>query len=124
MDFRSTSGSSSLFKGKDLMIVTTNQKVSADGTEIEWPTPYWLFDAGYSYMILLITAVNEGSSASFTRTLDIAGFQRLLNMLDELHPDGVISIGCGDADVSSPSMKRGRRALKDAVHYKRWRSHA
>src|SRR2546430_823340 len=40
-------------------------KLKEDGTEIEWPVPYWHMDIGCSVMILLLAAVDEGLSAGY-----------------------------------------------------------
>ncbi len=95
-------------------------KVNDDGTEIEWPTPYWFFDAGCSSMIILLAAVDAGLAASFTGVADVPGMKELLGMPAEFHPVGVISMGVPDKDVKSPSLKRGRRPLENVVHYGRW----
>ena len=95
-------------------------KVKEDGMEIDWPTPYWFFDAGCSSMIILLAAVDMGLAASFTGVADVPGMKKLLGIPAEFHPVGVISIGSPDKDVRSPSLKRGRRPMKDVVHYGRW----
>ena len=41
-------------------------KLKEDGTEIEWPTPYWYFDIGSACMIIFLAAVNEGYASAFT----------------------------------------------------------
>lgn len=97
-----------------------HDKLKDDGTEIEWPTPYWFFDAGCSSLIILLAAVDMGLAASFTGVADVPGMKRLLGIPPDFHPVGVISIGRPDKDVKSPSLKRGRRPLKDVVHYGRW----
>jgi nitroreductase len=94
--------------------------VKEDGTEIDRPTPYWFFDAGCSSMIILLAAVNEGLAASFTGVFDVPGIKKLLRIPEDFHPVGVISIGYGDKDVKSPSLKRGRRSMKDVVHRGHW----
>src|SRR5712692_11378797 len=38
-------------------------KIRPDGTEIEWPIPYWYFDAGCASLLVLLAAVNEGLAA-------------------------------------------------------------
>lgn len=95
-------------------------KLKEDGTEIDWPTPYWFFDAGCSSMIILLAAVNEGLAGSFTGVFDVPGMKTFLGMPEHFHPVGVISLGYADDDVKSPSLKRGRRPLRDMIHYERW----
>jgi nitroreductase len=95
-------------------------KVQDDGTEIEWPVPYWFMDVGCAVMLILLGAVNEGLAAGFAGGLDLAAFRRALNIPAEVTPVGVIPIGHPAPDVPSPSLKRGRRRLEDVVHLEAW----
>ena len=95
-------------------------KLKEDGTEIEWPTPYWYFDLGCACMLIFLAAVNEGLAAGFTGVFRVDQMKQLLGIPTHFHPVGVISIGYAAEDVRSPSLKRGRKPLKDVVHYKRW----
>ena len=95
-------------------------KLDEEGKEIEWPTPYWFFDVGAGCMIILLSAVDAGLSAAFSGTFDVKGMKKLLGIPAHFHPVGVISIGKGDKDVRSPSLKRGRRKFADVVHYNKW----
>lgn len=97
-------------------------KINEDGTEIAWPVPYWHMDIGCAVMLVLLAVVDEGLDAGF------AGFppegleqvRVLLGIPDEVTPVGVIPIGYRDQDVPSPSLKRGRKAEEEYVHYERW----
>ena len=95
-------------------------KVNPDGTEIEWPTPYWIFDVGAATMIILLAAVDLGYSAAFTGSSDPNGIKSLLGIPREYHPVGVISIGKGAKDKRSPSLKRGRKPVDQVVHFEKW----
>jgi nitroreductase len=95
-------------------------KLKADGTEIEWPTPYWFFDIGCACMLIFLSAVNEGLAAAFTGIFRIEEMKKLLGVPEHYHPVGVISIGHPASDKRSPSLKRGRRPPRDVVHYERW----
>jgi nitroreductase len=95
-------------------------KIREDGTEIEWPTPYWHFDIGAASMIILLAAVDLGYSAVFTGVFDPPGMKKLLSIPEEYHPVGVISLGKGAKDEKSPSLKRGRKPLDRVVHYESW----
>jgi nitroreductase len=97
-----------------------SDKLNPDGTEIEWPTPYWFFDIGCASMIILLAAVDSGLAASFTGVFDVAGMRRLLGIPEEFHPAGVISMGHPGKDVKSPSLKRGRKPFDQVVHHERW----
>jgi len=95
-------------------------KLKEDGTEIEWPVPYWHFDIGAASMIILLAAVNEGLAAAFTGVFRIEEMRKLLGIPRHFQPVGVISIGYRAKDMMSPSLKRGRRPAKDVVHYEHW----
>jgi nitroreductase len=95
-------------------------KLNDDGTEIDWPTPYWFFDVGCASMIILLAAVDSGLAASLTGVFDVSGMKRLLGIPEDFHPVGVISIGYPREDVKSPSLKRGRRPLGQVVHHEHW----
>ncbi len=95
-------------------------KLRADGTEIDWPTPYWFFDIGAACMIILLAAVNEGLAAAFAGVFNIQAMRALLAIPEHFHPVGTISIGYRDNDVPSPSLKRGHRPTWDVVHREHW----
>ena len=95
-------------------------KLDGEGKEIKWPTPYWFFDLGAGCMIILLAAVDAGLAAAFTGVSDVNGVKALLGIPSHFHPVGVISVGKGERDVKSPSLKRGRRRFSDVVHYNRW----
>jgi nitroreductase len=95
-------------------------KLKEDGTEIEWPTPYWYFDIGSACMIIFLAAVNEGYASAFTGVFRVQEMKKLLAIPEHFHPVGVISIGLPAADVKSPSLKRGRRSLEQVVHHEHW----
>lgn len=95
-------------------------KQQPDGSEIEWPVPYWHFDIGAASMILLLAVVNEGLAAGFAGAHDLDAVRALLNLPAEVTPVGVIPIGHGAPDVPSPSLKRGRKALEQQVYWEKW----
>lgn len=97
-----------------------SDKLRDDGTEIEWPTPYWFFDIGCACMIVFLAAVDEGLAAAFTGVSDVEGVRTLLGIPEHFHPVGVISIGHPDRDVRSPSLRRGRRPFEQVVHFEHW----
>jgi len=95
-------------------------KVNDDGTEIVWPVPYWFMDIGCSVMIALLAALDEGLVTAFVGSKDLDTLRALLNMPVEVTPVGVIAVGYRAADVPSPSLKRGRKADGDYIHYEAW----
>jgi nitroreductase len=97
-----------------------SDKLKEDGTEIEWPVPYWHFDIGCACMLIFLAAVNQGLATAFTGVFRTNEMRQLLGIPAKFHPIGVISIGYPDMDIKSPSLKRGRRAMKEVVHYDHW----
>jgi nitroreductase len=95
-------------------------KIQEDGTEIEWPVPYWFMDVGCAVMLVLLGAVNEGLAAGYAGGLDLDEFRRVLRIPEEVTPVGVIPIGHPAPDLRSASLKRGRRAFEDVVHRESW----
>jgi nitroreductase len=95
-------------------------KLNEDGTEIEWPTPYWFFDIGCACMLIFLAAVDKGLAAAFTGVFRVDQMRQLLGIPDHFHPVGVLSLGYAAKDVKSPSLKRGRRPIKEVVHYEHW----
>ncbi len=95
-------------------------KLKEDGTEIEWPVPYWYFDIGCACMLLFLAAVIEGLAAAFTGVFRVTHLRQLQGIPENFHPVGVISIGYPAEDIKSSSLKRGRRPYNEVVHYERW----
>lgn len=97
-------------------------KVNEDGTEIEWPIPYWHMDIGCAVMILLLAAVNEGLAAGFVgfAPKELQELRVLLNIPQDVTPVGMIPIGHRAQDTPSPSLKRGRKAKEDYIHREGW----
>ena len=92
-------------------------KVQEDGSEIEWPVPYWYMDIGCSVMTILLAVVNEGLAAGFAGTHDLQGLRSLLGLPGEVTPVGVIPIGYPAPDKRSPSLKRGRKPIENVVRW-------
>ncbi|MGH2484977.1 MAG: nitroreductase family protein, partial [Ktedonobacterales bacterium] len=95
-------------------------KTQEDGTEIEWPVPYWHMDIGSAVMIALLAVVDEGLAAGFAGAHDVPALRALLGIPDEVTPVGVIPIGHRAPDMPSPSLKRGRKAEAEYAHRERW----
>jgi nitroreductase len=95
-------------------------KVREDGTEIEWPVPYWFMDIGCAVQILLMAAVDEGLSAGYAGAFDLDALRALLGIPAEVTPVGVIPVGHGAPDKRSPSLKRGRKAEAEYAHWEKW----
>ena len=104
-------------------------KIRSGGKEIGWPVPFWYFDVGCSCMLVFLAAVNEGLAASFAGSVGIFKpgiLRKELGIPEHYEPVGVISLGYPELskDVPSPSLKRGRRSLKDFIHREEWQNRA
>jgi nitroreductase len=98
-----------------------SDKVRPDGSEIEWPVPYWWMDVGCTVMLVLLAAVDEGLAAGFTGPGGgLAPLREAIGMPDEFTPVGVIPVGHPLPDVRSPSLKRGWTPAADFLHWERW----
>jgi nitroreductase len=95
-------------------------KLQDNGTEIEWPVPYWFMDIGCAVQILLMAAVDGGLAAGYAGALDLDALRSLLGIPAEVTPVGVIPIGHGAPDKRSPSLKRGRKPEGEHAHWERW----
>ncbi len=95
-------------------------KLGADGSEIDWPVPYWWVDAGASLMGILLAAVDEGLAAGFLGTHAVPELAAFLGLPDDVTPIGVVTLGVAAPDRRSSSLDRGRRPRADVVHRERW----
>ncbi|MDH3755554.1 MAG: nitroreductase family protein [Acidimicrobiia bacterium] len=93
---------------------------SPDGTEHEWPVPYWWVDAGAALMLVLLAAVSEGLAAGFLGSHAMPELETFLDLPDHVRAVGVVTIGHPAPDRRSGSLARGRRPLSDVVHEERW----
>jgi nitroreductase len=100
-------------------------KIREGGKEIDWPVPFWYFDAGCSCMLVFLAAVNEGLAASFAGSVGIFKpeiLRKELGIPEHYEPVGVLSIGYPDHenDLPSSSLKRGRRSGREFAHREKW----
>ena len=91
-----------------------------DGSEIEWPVPYWWVDAGAALMLVLLAAVDEGLAAGFVGFHALPDIKGVLSIPDDVTPIGVVTIGHPAPDRPSSSLERGRKARADTVFRDRW----
>jgi nitroreductase len=95
----------------------------SDRDEGRWPVPYWLVDASFAAMLILLAAVDEGLGALFFG-LEADRYEALraaFGIPAEWTPIGVIALGHKDPD-DQPSSRdtRPRKAFGDVVHRGRW----
>lgn len=90
-----------------------------DRAEARWPIPYWHVDAGMAALLLLLGATDAGLASCF---FGVPGERwgalgAAFAVPSGLAPVGVVSVGYAAADVPSPSLRRGRRPLREVVAY-------
>lgn len=95
-------------------------KLMADGKEVEWTVPFWYFDAGGACTTIFLATVNEGLGVAFTGVYHQQQLRELLGIPAHFQPVGVISIGYPAKDDKSRSLGRGHRPVNEVVHYGRW----
>ena len=95
-------------------------KVQEDGTEIDWPIPYWWVDIGATMQNIWLAAVNEGLGCGFVGTDELDELRTLLGIPAEFTPIGVMPVGRTLPDVRSPSLKRGWVPFEEFAHWDKW----
>ena len=96
-----------------------------DGREIEWPIPYWHFDAGAAAMLILLAAIDEGYAAGLLGVFveAIAPFKELLDIPDDVDVACCITIGKPADDSSwnglTSRFTQARKPVDDLVHWER-----
>ncbi len=99
------------------------------GNEIEWPVPYWHFDAGAAAMLVLLAAIDEGLAAGlFGVPAELEALLReRLRIPDDVKPDAVITVGRASPDPGWSAVTsratRPRKPLDELVHLERWGGH-
>jgi FMN reductase [NAD(P)H] len=98
----------------------------SDGAEIEWPIPYWYFDAGAAAMLILLAAIDEGYAAGLFGLVAEATqpFKELLRIPADIAVACCITIGkpADDSQWSAMSSRltQARKSVDDLVHWERW----
>ncbi len=97
-------------------------KLQDDGTEIDWPVPYWWVDIGATMQNVMLAAVDAGLACGFAGAPaeGIEGLKRYLGIPGEFMPVGVMPVGYPLPDVRSPSLKRGWVPFEDFARWERW----
>ncbi len=94
-------------------------KVREDGTEIEWPVPYWWVDVGATMQNIMLAAVDEGLGCGFAGA-EPAELRAVLGIPEEFSPIGVMPVGRPLPDQRSPSLKRGWVPFEQFARWDRW----
>ena len=97
-----------------------------DRAESRWPVPYWYNDTGFTALLVLLSAVDEGLGAVLfgIPPESMAGFRSSYGVPPEWTPIGAIAVGHPDPDPASDPVRssrtRGRKTLDELVHRGRW----
>ena len=94
-------------------------KIQDDGTEIEWPVPYWWVDVGATMQTIMLAAVDEGLGCGFLG-VEQGPLSAYLGIPEEFVPIGVMPVGRSLPDVRSPSLKRGWVPFESFARWERW----
>ncbi len=95
-------------------------KLRDDGTEIDWPIPYWYMDIGATALLVHLAAIDEGLAAGYLGLADYTDLKTELGIPADQQPVGVITIGHPLPDRRSGSLKRGWVTSADFAHWEKW----
>jgi FMN reductase [NAD(P)H] len=95
-------------------------KAGPDGSQIDWPVPYWWVDAGAALMTVLLATIDEGLAAGFLGAHSLHELSELLSLPDHHQPIGVVTVGHPAPDRKSTSLDRPPQPRHAVVHHERW----
>jgi nitroreductase len=96
-----------------------------DRDESRWPVPYWYIDTGFTALLILLAAVDEGLGAAFfgIEPVIIPQFRTRFGVPEQWMPIGTVAVGHPDpAGDPAPSSARSiaRKGLDELVHRGQW----
>ena len=95
-----------------------------DRDESRWPVPFWIVDAAFASMSILLSAVDEGLGALFfgLEAEGCEGLRRAFAVPEDWEPIGAVAIGHPAASDPVPSSRdtRPRKPAGEVVHRGRW----
>ena len=99
---------------------TEPDKLNEDGTEMDWPVPYWWFDSGSLLVMLQLAAANEGLATGFFGPHAEPEMRAELGLPDDIGLAGFITLGHAAPESSDQSSRRTKRriALDDLVSWR------
>jgi nitroreductase len=95
-------------------------KSGTDGSDLDWPVPYWWVDAGATLMSILLATVDAGLAAGFLGAHAVPGLAVFLGLPPDVELIGLVTVGHPAPDRRSSSLDRGRRPSTDTTHWQRW----
>jgi nitroreductase len=104
---------------------TRPDKGWSDRDESRWAVPYWYIDTGFTALLMLLAAVDEGIGAQFFGILPpvIDAFRTEFGIPETHIPIGAVAIGNRDVRLDSlaawkPKIKR--KPMDELVHWGKW----
>jgi nitroreductase len=96
-----------------------------DRDESRWPVPYWYIDTGFTALLILLAAVDDGLGAAFFGIEPgiIPQFRTRFGVPEQWMPIGAVAVGHPDpAGDPAPSSARSiaRKGLDELVHRGQW----
>jgi nitroreductase len=95
----------------------------SDRDEARWPVPFWIVDASFAAMLVLLAAVDEGLGALFfgLDPEDPAALHAAYGIPGDYQAIGAIAIGHPAPDpVPSSARTRPRKPADQVLHRGRW----
>jgi nitroreductase len=95
-----------------------------DRDEARWPVPYWYIDTGFTALLMLLEAVDEGLGALFfgIPPSNMDAFRSSFGVPRDWTPIGAVAVGHPDraADPGGSGKSRRRKPLETLVHRGAW----
>jgi nitroreductase len=95
-----------------------------DREEARWPVPYWYIDTGFTALLALLAAVDEGLGAVFfgISPEDMDAFRAEFGVPAQWTPIGAIAVGHPEPSAVpvGSARTRQRKSLDELVHHGRW----
>lgn len=82
--------------------------------------PWWLVDASFASLLVLLTAVDLGLGALFFGVFKPGAVREAFGVPSRYEPIGAIAVGYPAPDEPSASVRRGHRPAEEVVHRGRW----
>lgn len=97
-------------------------KLLEDGSEIDWPVPFWWFDAGGLLVLLQLAAIDAGLASGFASVEHDADLRGLLALPGEVAVADIMALGYAADDPAVPvdRLRARRRPDDDLVRWQRW----
>ncbi len=88
--------------------------------EIEFDLPWWLIDAAFASLLIMLASTDEGLGTCFVGAFDREPVREALGIPKEYEPLALMPLGYPEVDKKSPSLKRGRKPVSEVVHFEHW----